>query len=981
MSKRNNLELIAQRAKSGGYKYGDHAERDKERGRTHYDEKTLVAQDQVLHVYLAWCFNRASGVPLEQCDTRFLSPGTPLLKIEELKDFWRFFALQSSGRITLPDGSKTNCPTVVTLRGKAKVWKAGFLRRTGQKLSDDDTAEINRWLKNDLPYEETEEGNHYCRNIQKPKFNFQPGDLDRLIDQVWSSQDTKHIYDRNRLQFHLQLLLFCHSGARRGALLKFGVPYKDIHLVLSPHQGEPQFFYRLAQRHVKNNKDPDVRTFGNSCKQHCVLRYDSVSILLMLAVADGALDREDLTRMIENGGEGQVEWSERCRDLPICRSLDQQGDVHNTQPMTEATFIEMFKMFLMQAGYTSIPGYLFQPGSIHMIRRELGKQLDGQYTEVERSQHLTQADKAVFGQSYTADTSSCDGLSAFLREKPDHRAVEYFQGLSQFRYEGLPTQLPAALKDQVSRDPAVLKWDRKIAQASDAKTRKDASQKRQKALDQLQKLKLEEHRRKCLVQLKREKLFNGRQVQAPTPDLDPLHMLRPEKARLAQKMAKTSPASHQDRLDAMRDMLSLLAAPTVFYLPGEEPENGECPYCSTEMESPPATRMQFWERDADAIHHMEEAHEWPWSCAECNFSGESGEACYHHLHDTHGYQLVKERRFGGSSDSTSVTPRDKSDDWMSELIQFSPSSPELSTIGTSTNEHIPHILPLDDRDGGWASGCRETLIKEMPEDVFARVRFSQEPSKSDVNTTSDPDPCLGSSAMSYTESLDLASAAKSSLALLGVLPFDSSTPESSLATDQMPSTSATIGDINLVSSNSPPRGMPNLNIVSPCATTNTGSATPSPATSGGKKRRIKFITTTRQSEPTDDIESPPAPKKCRIILKIRPRTVSEKEHAGGDDTAVQAWAKHRDEQTEIEKPAKTRIIFKTGSCQTYSHRATTPLKTWLSGTASTRSKWTLEEDEMVCKMKQDNCSWAKIQRALPHRSQGSIQVRYSTKLK
>ncbi|RKK94101.1 hypothetical protein BFJ71_g9236 [Fusarium oxysporum] len=292
----------------------------------------------------------------------------------------------------------------------------------------------------------------------------------------------------------------------------------------------------------------------------------------------------------------------------------------------------------------------------------------------------------------------------------------------------------------------------------------------------------------------------------------------------------------------------------------------------------------------------------------------------------------------------------------------------------------------------------------MPEDVFARVRFSQEPSKSDVNTTSDPDPCLGSSAMSYTESLDLASAAKSSLALLGVLPFDSSTPESSLATEssvyedqriciqgpsgpdlrssgQMPSTSATIGDINLVSSNSPPRGMPNLNIVSPCATTNTGSATPSPATSGGKKRRIKFITTTRQSEPTDDIESPPAPKKCRIILKIRPRTVSEKEHAGGDDTAVQAWAKHRDEQTEIEKPSKTRIIFKTGSCQTYSHRATTPLKTWLSGTASTRSKWTLEEDEMVCKMKQDNCSWAKIQRALPHRSQGSIQVRYSTKLK
>lgn len=98
----------------------------------------------------------------------------------------------------------------------------------------------------------------------------------------------------------------------------------------------------------------------------------------MLAVVDGALDREDLTRMIKNGGEGHVEWNERCRDLAICRSVDKQGDVHDTQPMTEDVFIEMFKMFLIQAGYSSVPGYLFQPGSIHMIRRELGKQLDGE---------------------------------------------------------------------------------------------------------------------------------------------------------------------------------------------------------------------------------------------------------------------------------------------------------------------------------------------------------------------------------------------------------------------------------------------------------------------------------------------------------------------------------------------------------------------------------------------------------------------------
>ncbi|KAF4991098.1 hypothetical protein FDECE_14158, partial [Fusarium decemcellulare] len=222
MAKRTDLKLVAQRAKSRGWRRGEHAERDKERGRTRYDRKTLEQQEHALRIYLA-----ASGeVSLEECEKRFLGPGASLLAIEELKDFWRFYALQSNGRMTLSDGSKTDCPTARTLQGRAKAWKAGFLRRTGQALDDEDTAEINRWLIGDLPYEETEEGKQYCRNIQKPKFNFQSLDLNQLLDEVWSGQDTRHIYDRNRLQFHLQLILFCHSGARRGALLKHGVPYK-----------------------------------------------------------------------------------------------------------------------------------------------------------------------------------------------------------------------------------------------------------------------------------------------------------------------------------------------------------------------------------------------------------------------------------------------------------------------------------------------------------------------------------------------------------------------------------------------------------------------------------------------------------------------------------------------------------------------------------------------------------------------------------
>ncbi|KAF5701792.1 hypothetical protein FMUND_13760 [Fusarium mundagurra] len=58
-----------------------------------------------------------------------------------------------------------------------------------------------------------------------------------------------------------------------------------------------------------------------------------------------------------------------------------------------------------------------------------------------------------------------------------------------------------------------------------------------------------------------------------------------------------------------------------------------------------------------------------------------------------------------------------------------------------------------------------------------------------------------------------------------------------------------------------------------------------------------------------------------------------------------------------------------------------PPKASLSGTRSSGGKWSLEEENKVRTMRQDGCSWAEIQRALPHRSQGTIQVRYSTKLK
>jgi hypothetical protein len=48
-----------------------------------------------------------------------------------------------------------------------------------------------------------------------------------------------------------------------------------------------------------------------------------------------------------------------------------------------------------------------------------------------------------------ANCSSVAGIKVFLDEEADHYEVEYFQGLEQFREQGLPCQLPAAKRDKL----------------------------------------------------------------------------------------------------------------------------------------------------------------------------------------------------------------------------------------------------------------------------------------------------------------------------------------------------------------------------------------------------------------------------------------------------------------------------------------------------------------------------------------------------
>lgn len=330
-------------------------------------------------------------------------------------------------------------------------------------------------------------------------------------------------------------------------------------------------------------------------REHPVLRYNAVFFLLHLAIADQALDHDRFIHIMEGNGDGPIEWNNALQDLPICRAVDRQGVVHPTKPMSFSVFGTILRRLLKRE-------YEYDRASIHMIRRELGKQLDstchrhlpialptnsnqGRYTETERSQHILQADRRVFGQSYVAFVSSCDGFAAFMGEEPDHTAVEYFQGISRFWQPGLPTELPAALRAEVSTSPEIIEHDRKIQEAVDTSTRDRAKKDRQNAIKRLEKRTLELHRAECMKQMRNKRLIHGITPSALGDDLDPLNELIPEKGRVAEAMVSDSPLGLGRELGVMRDMVFLLTAPwTVFYRPEELPQDGACPYCGKKME-------------------------------------------------------------------------------------------------------------------------------------------------------------------------------------------------------------------------------------------------------------------------------------------------------------------------------------------------------------------------------------------------------------
>ena len=420
-------------------------------------------------------------------------------------------------------------------------------------------------------------------NKRRPKHNFAARDLTRILITLWTQDDLIFIPERYRIQFTFIIRVYCRTGARLSAFFTDGLRWRDVDLVLQRvPQGGWRLIYNIKQRWVKNNRDPENVVFGAAGKEHEKFVYNDAAFLLAMAIADGALfgyeTLDDVRRQEIPAGENELilRVKESALSQPILRKSTKANGA-TEEPMPKSAFTDILSSTLRNAGY-------FCATSIHAIRRQLGKKVDERYTEVQRSQHLTQGDPRVFGQSYVAETSSVDGQSAFLCELADHDHIDYFQGLEKFRERGLPCELPSHLEERVRRDPQLLELEREVQDSlrSDPPAAKEAKRRITSCYKTLKRLALRQYQETWVAERRDWKILTRGKEQprdvCKTDLVRNLCLLVPERGRLAQWMASDEPLSSSAMWRATHDLRSLCCRDlSVLFLPDHQPVGGSCP--------------------------------------------------------------------------------------------------------------------------------------------------------------------------------------------------------------------------------------------------------------------------------------------------------------------------------------------------------------------------------------------------------------------
>ncbi|CAF9912407.1 MAG: hypothetical protein GOMPHAMPRED_007652 [Gomphillus americanus] len=302
-----------------------------------------------------------------------------------------------------------------------------------------------------------------------------------------------------------------------------------------------------------------------------------------MAITDGAihgvksLEQLRALQIPEGQQTLMLNWDPSALGLPLLRNATIKEGV-TIAPWPKPAFDKIFKAVSQKAGYIENP-------TVHSIRRAVGKQIDASYTSIQRSQHLTQKDLKVFGDSYVANTSSVDGKAAYLV-------------FDRLREHGITTQLPAdrmrlleenkELQDLrlqiatlIDKAKALPESPLSSAEKSTLQSEIDTARARLKSRKHCLKQEAIQKYRKEWVGKQRELKvkMNGTFSNVPhkAEILDAMAYILPGRVRLALAMTSDAPACEEQRWQTIYDLYDLIIRDhTVIYLPGEGPVNGKC---------------------------------------------------------------------------------------------------------------------------------------------------------------------------------------------------------------------------------------------------------------------------------------------------------------------------------------------------------------------------------------------------------------------
>ncbi|MCJ1325512.1 hypothetical protein MMC10_002175 [Thelotrema lepadinum] len=285
-SKQDSGKKLVALARARGWTPGAHRVEDSKKASQSYAPKTLRDHRLAIQKYQTFNSQRDSYLECTGHDPETsLQFGAPAPDLATVMDFLRFHA--ASGR-----GVITSRITVESANTFMEWFLAGFEARTGNVFSPEFRHKIYELSRTSL----VEQGD--LIPIKKEKFNFTKREFTLLMRAFWTMDDDDVLmHPRNKVQIPFLIWLYCWTGARIGAFFpkekegKKGLRYRDLRLVMHRSEdGTPKLLYKIDQRYVKNNKNPEHKKFGACTYQHDIPLFDDSGFLIAICLADGALD-------------------------------------------------------------------------------------------------------------------------------------------------------------------------------------------------------------------------------------------------------------------------------------------------------------------------------------------------------------------------------------------------------------------------------------------------------------------------------------------------------------------------------------------------------------------------------------------------------------------------------------------------------------------------------------------------------------------